>query len=209
MTEQKQTADRDEVLFAFHQACARPTVEQIIEWTRKFPHLADDIRAHAAVSRDWEARKGIASVPPSESELESAFSRTLSALYDAEIEVGAAKSASAFQSFPQLLSARGKDVPALAREIGGNIGIARGVLADLVNGGMHGPVGKRFLHAVNTALSITPDGFYAALQSALAAPRLGQAKANTTPIVNARSYDEVIRSSGMTPEQIRYWLDEG
>ena len=45
-----------------------------------------------------------------------------------------------------------------------------------------------------------------ALEKALAAPRLGLAKADAAPTVNARSYEEVIRDSDMTPEQIRYWL---
>lgn len=44
--------DRDEVLFAFHQACERPTAEQIIEWTQRYPPFADDIRDHAAVRLD-------------------------------------------------------------------------------------------------------------------------------------------------------------
>jgi hypothetical protein len=71
---------------------------------------------------------------------------------------------------------------------------------------MRGPVGQRFLDAVCRAIAITHDRFYAALEKALAAPRLGLAKADAAPTVNARSYEEVIRDSDMTPEQIRYWL---
>src|SRR4051794_9861937 len=48
--------DRDAVLFAFHEACPRPTAEQIIDWTSRYPHFAEDIRDHAAVARDWVAR---------------------------------------------------------------------------------------------------------------------------------------------------------
>ena len=47
--------DRDEVLFAFHQTCTDPTAEQIIEWVERFPQFADDIRAHAAILKDWAA----------------------------------------------------------------------------------------------------------------------------------------------------------
>jgi hypothetical protein len=77
MTNSNQTPDRDEVLFAFHEACARPTVKQIIEWASRYPQFADDIRAHAAVSRDWEARKDLSYEKPSESMLTQAYSRAL------------------------------------------------------------------------------------------------------------------------------------
>lgn len=46
---------RDEVLLAFQEACKRPTVEQIVEWTNRYPDFAEDIRAHAAIARDWAA----------------------------------------------------------------------------------------------------------------------------------------------------------
>jgi hypothetical protein len=206
MTDRSQTPDRDDVLFAFHEACPRPTVEQIIDWTSQYPQFADDIRAHAAVARDWEARKELPADEPSETMLARAYSRALNALYKAE--TGAAGADATAQSFQDIMAARGMDVPALAREIGGAIGIARSVIADLVNGAMRGPVARRFLDAITSALSITPEAFYAALDSALAAPRLGHAKASAAPTVNARSYEEVIRSSAMRPDQIRYWLDD-
>jgi hypothetical protein len=208
MTNLRQPLDRDEVLFAFHQACARPTAENIIEWTSKFPQFADDIRAHASVSRDWDARKDVHSEKPSETELARAFSHALNALYNAEVEAASTTAASTPRSFHQILSACGKDVPTLAREMSSHIGIARSVLADLVNGRIRPPVGNRFLNAVMGGLSITSDAFYGALEVALNAPRIGQAKATTTPTVIAQSYEEVIRSSAMTPEQIQYWLDE-
>jgi hypothetical protein len=53
MTDQIKTADRDEVLFAFHQECERPSAEQIVTWVNRFPQFAEDIRAHAAVAWDW------------------------------------------------------------------------------------------------------------------------------------------------------------
>jgi hypothetical protein len=53
MTETNRTEDRDEVLFAFHQECMRPTSEQIADWARRYPQFAEDIRAHAAVAWDW------------------------------------------------------------------------------------------------------------------------------------------------------------
>ena len=72
----------------------------------------------------------------------------------------------------------------------------------MVNGAMRGPVSKRFINYVCRAIAITHDRFYAALEKALAAPRVGLAKADAAPTVNARGYEEVIRDSDMTPEQI-------
>lgn len=46
---------RDEVLLAFQEACKRPTTEQILQWTNRYPDFAEDIRAHAAIARDWAA----------------------------------------------------------------------------------------------------------------------------------------------------------
>jgi len=200
MTDRLQTLGRDDVLFAFHEACPRPTVEEIIDWTTRFPKFADEIRAHAAVARDWATREGLSAEEPDETRLARAYSRALNALYMADAEPNAA------QSFHDIIAARGTSVAALQREVGGAVGIGRSVLADLVNGAMRGPVGQRFLDSVCHAVAITHDRFYAALKMALAAPRVGLAKADAAPTVNARTYEEVIRDSDMTPEQIRYWL---
>ena len=55
MTDQTEATRRDEVLFAFHRECATPTLDQIIDWTQRYPEFADDIRAHAGIMRDWAA----------------------------------------------------------------------------------------------------------------------------------------------------------
>ena len=205
MTDRTQMPGRDDVLFAFHEACPRPTVEQIIDWTTRYPQFADDIRAHAAVARDWAAGEGLPAEGPSETMLARAYSRALNALYKADAETKPAETGAA-QSFQDIIAARGTSVAALALEIGGTVGIRRSVIADLVNGLMREPIGQRFRDALCRALAITRDRFYAALEQALAAPRVGLARADAAPTVNARSYEEVIRSSGMTPEQIQYWL---
>src|SRR5579863_5290476 len=129
MTSQNYTEDRDEVLFAFHQACDRPTAEQIIEWTRRYPQFADDIRAHAMVSRDWAARDGLPAEEPDESMLVRGFSRVLNAIYNAEHAAVSNASFAPVQSFHQMVAARGTDVPTLSRELD----ITRSVLADLFN----------------------------------------------------------------------------
>ena len=50
MTDQTKATRRDEVLFAFHRECATPTLDQIIDWTQRYPEFADDIRAHAGIT---------------------------------------------------------------------------------------------------------------------------------------------------------------
>jgi hypothetical protein len=204
MTAHKGAEDRDEVLFAFHQACERPTAEQIIDWTERYPEFAEDIRAHAAVSRDWAAQEGLPVVEADETLLARGYSNALNALYNAEIEASAAVSVSASQGFYDILSARGKEVFQLANELD----IARGVLADLFNGWMLAPVGTRLKNAVILSLAITNDAFDSALQFALRNPRLGYAKADNIPTVQPRSCDEIIRESNMAPERQRYWLEE-
>jgi hypothetical protein len=96
----------------------------------------------------------------------------------------------------------GTDVPRLARQLD----IARSVLADLVNGGVLAPVGKRLVRALTTALNITIEVFDSALQLALTSPRLGHAKADGAPTIIPRPYEEVIRNSNMAPERKDYWL---
>jgi hypothetical protein len=204
MNAQNRTEDRDEVLFAFHQAYERPTADQIVEWVNRYPEFADDIRAHAAVAWDWAARSDAPVAETDATMLSRAYSNALNALHNAETKLAAQTPDQASQTFHQILTARGKTVPALAREID----IDRSVLADLFNGGMLAPVGKRLVNALLRTLSVTRDAFEGALLLALASPRLGHAKANTAPIVIPRAYAEIIRDSAMTPERKRYWLEE-
>jgi hypothetical protein len=203
MTDQNRMDELDEVLFAFHQACANPSAAEIIAWTDRYPQFAEDIRAHAAILKDWAARRDLPADEPDEIMLARARSRALDALYNAEVARRAEVSASP-RSFEQMMQARGTNVPELARELG----IARSVLADLVSGGMRAPVGKRLADALMHALAMTADAFDSALQAALRAPHLGHAKADETPSLMPRSYVEIIKDSAMPPERKRYWLDE-
>jgi hypothetical protein len=193
---------RDDVLFAFHQACEHPTADQIVEWATRYPEFADDIRAHAAVALDWAARKDMPAAVPDAGMLARGHSRVLDALFNAEVAANAA--AEPAPSFHQLMAERGTDVPRLARALG----IARSVLADLVNGGILAPVGRRLVNALTAALDITADAFDRALQHALGAPRLGHAKADGAPTIRPRPYEDVIRTSNMTTERINYWLSD-
>jgi hypothetical protein len=203
MTARPQAPDRDDVLFAFHEACPRPTAEQITDWTGRYPQFADDIRAHAAVARDWDAGLELTAEEPDDTTLARAYSRALNALYQADAAV-----VPDGEYFQDILAARSMAVPALAREIGGDIGLRRSVIADLIGGRMRPPVGRRFLDGFCRVLTITHDRFHAALERALGSPSAVLAKSDAAPTVNARSYEDVVRESGMTDDQIRYWLDE-
>ena len=88
MNQQNRKEERDEVLFAFHQACERPTAEQIITWIERYPQFAEDIRVHAAIGRD--SRAGAPAAEADETMFARAYSNALNALYQAEIEASSA-----------------------------------------------------------------------------------------------------------------------
>lgn len=205
MTNQKGHEEtRDEVLLAFQEACELPTAEQILEWTKRYPEFAEDIRAHAAIARDWAAREGVPVTEPDATMLARGHSRVLNAIHDAQVAAAAKEPAEPCLTFKQLTVARGTDVPRLARDLD----IKRSVLADLFNGGMLQPAGPRLVKALSTALGVLPEAVIAAHQQALNAPRVGHAKADGTPTIKPRTYEEVIRTSGMAPERIEHWLSE-
>lgn len=201
MNDKDENADRDDVLFAFHQECPRPTVDDISKWVRRYPHFAEDIRIHAAVARDMAEEENSVEVP--ETVFRRGYSRALSALYSADLE-NAASESNAYRSFEEALEARGKTIPTLAREID----IRRSIIADLFGGRVSPPLSKRMTEALQHSLLISVDKVLDLLQHAIGHPRLGMAKATSISAVVARPFEEVIRTSGMPEEQIRYWLDE-
>jgi hypothetical protein len=207
MTNRDKSTDRDAVLLAFHQAYVKPTAAEIAEWTFKYPDLAEDIIAHAAVSYDWAADKAHSADEPSKEAFEAAFSRALSALYVAEAEAEDAKPASA-ETLQDIARECGKDVRAIQRQIETTRRIDRGVLADFFNGAMLEPLSRRFSTAVREALEVTQSRFEAAHRQTLLCPRMGLAKARAAPTINQRTCEDIFRSSDMTPDLIAYWLDE-
>ena len=193
--------ERDRVLMAFHNECHKPNIEQILEWIERFPKYADDIRAHAAVARDWAAGVECSDEEVSQSRLDTAYSNALNAIYSAQEKD---EQSAAAASFHDIAAARNIDVVDMADELD----IARGVLADLFDGLMLRPVRKRIVDAVCRILAITGEVFDAALDLVLKNPRLGHAKATGAPTIRARPCDEIIRDSPMSPERKRYWLEE-
>lgn len=196
---------RDAVLLAFHEAYARPTADQIVEWVTRYPEYADDIRAHAAVAHDWAACSGLPVVEPDETMLARGYSNALNALYNAEVEASEAAQSASSEGFYEILARNGKEAFQLAAEID----IARGVLAALFNGWMLPPIRERIVRAISSALAITRAEFDGALSFALQHPRFGYAKSNQTPSIQPRPCDDIIREISMPPERRRYWLEEG
>jgi hypothetical protein len=204
MTISNTNTDRDAVLFTFHKECNNPTAAQIADWIIRYPQHADEIRAHAAIIKDWAAREGLPVTEPDAGMMSRSRSRAMDALYKAQQAASAAQSGATASTFDQIFAMRGTDVPALSRKLD----ISRGILAALVSGRMIPPVGERLVAALTDALSMTVQMFNAALQRANDSPRLGQAKAEGTPGVIPRRYEDLVLASPMSDERKRYWLGE-
>lgn len=204
MIEQNRIPERDEVLFAFHKACDNPTVEQVNEWTSRYPQYAEDIREHAAVRAQWATESQEHDVEADESLLARGRSQALNLLHNARQDSPAAPHVSE-KTWPQAVSAAGFDIPRLAR----CINIDRMVLAELNAGRMRLPLGRRLSEALTDVLGMSTAWLERAVTDLLAAPRrLGHAKADEAPTINTRSYAEIIRASPMSNDDKRYWLGE-
>ncbi|PTE14514.1 hypothetical protein [Pseudogemmobacter blasticus] len=204
MTDQTKATRRDEVLFAFHRECAIPTLNQIINWTQRYPEFADDIRAHAGVMRDWAANEEAEEEVFDELMMNRARSRALNAIYNAQAIEQNNIQAAPETTFDQLLSGAGLDT----RQLGRAIDIGRDVLSDLFRGRMSPPIGPRLVKALLDQLKATRVQFDRALAYAQSHPSMGHAKASQQPTIVQCSYEESIRRSSMSPERKSYWLEE-
>jgi hypothetical protein len=205
MTERNAPLDRDDVLFAFHTACERPTPAQINEWVGRYPEFADDIRAHAAIRMEWADNIGkeTESVEDEATALANGRSRALNILH--KVQQATKKATPPLSAWQRMLTAGGFDVPALAR----HIDIDRMVLAELNAGRMRPPIGQRLVDALIVAFNVKTSELLDALAELLAGPRrLGHAKADSAPTILTRSYEEVILASEMPEKTKRYWLGE-
>jgi hypothetical protein len=203
MTDQVKTGEREEVLFAFHEAYDRPTADQIIEWVNRYPQFADDIRAHAAVAWDWATLGEESEQAIDETVSARAYSQALNIIYSAQ-PAPEAETAKPCRTFQQIQAAVGKETHQIARELD----ISRAVLSDLFNGSMTPPIRKRVIDHVVSILKTTVEEFNYALEYALRVPRIGQAKSQHTPTVIPHSCDDIIRNSNMSADRKRYWLEE-
>lgn len=192
---------RDEVLFAFHEACEHPTANQIMEWTSRYPEFAEDIIAHAEHQLSWVAQREHHDGEPDESDVARNWSWTLNAIYEAE-KAGSPDATPAGETFSQLLEKAGMTIPTLARRID----IDRLVLGEINAGRLRPPIGARLLDALAGALGRARSELEQIIMRTLAAPMLGNAKASNRPEVYAQTYESVILSSDMSDEKKNYWL---
>lgn len=205
MNDQSKAITRDEVLFAFHEAHERPTAENIIEWARRYPQFAGDIRAHAAVAWDWATGPPESEQPADETLAARAYSQALNLIHSAGLEgVPANNNEVACRTFQQMRQSVGKET----YQIADDLDISRSVLSDLFGGRVKPPIGKRLSDKLVVYLQTTIAEFLDALSGALDNPLLGHAKSLKPPKVIIRSYDEVIQRSDMSDERKRYWLEE-
>lgn len=204
MNDTKRDNERDKILFEMHKAFSNPTAELIIQWVERYPQYADDIRSHAAIMKDWAANEAKPVLEPDAAMISRSRSRVMGALHEARAATATAGDKATALTFDEIMAASGTDVPTLSRKFG----IKRGILAALVGGRMLPPVGDRLLEKLTECWAITVDVLYRAMQIALENPHLGHAKAESTPTVIPRSYEELVRASSMTEEEKKYWLGE-
>jgi len=203
MTDLEKTTERDEVLFAFHEAFDRPTAGDIVEWTKRYPQFADDIRAHAAVAWDWATSETELEQPVDEVLAARAYSQALNIIYSAQPS-SAAVETTKHRTFLQMQEAIGKQTHQIARELE----VGRDVLSDLFNGSMKPPIRKRLVDSLLEKLNTTLEEFLGALNLARQSSTMSHAKSHHVPCVVARSCDDIIRDSNMSDDRKRYWLEE-
>lgn len=197
----KNDTRRNEVLFAFHEACEHPTAEFIAEWTKRYPEFAEDIIAHAEHQLAWEAQPELQVREPDEADVARNWSWTLNAMYEAEKAQPPASETST-ETFSQLLERQGLTIPSLARKLD----IDRLVIGELNAGRMRLPIHERLLSALANALGKGKEDLQSILSLTQSTPALGNAKAETTPVVHQQSYEDIVLESEMSIEKKNYWL---
>jgi hypothetical protein len=156
----------------------------------------------AAIAWDLDARKNLPQEAPDELMLSRAQSRMLNALHNAAEAARHTETPEATKTFDQMMQARGTDIPAIARLLK----VPRIVIGTVFRGGIVGAVSRRFRDALSSLFGEPGEAIDAAVDDARMHPCLGLAKANGTPTGAPLSFDALVRSSGMSPEEIEYWL---
>ena len=195
--------DRDEVLIAFHEECDIPTRGDVERWTQAHPGCAQDIREHAAVRLAMIADMVEQAAQLDDNMIARGRSRVQAAMFAAEAgdRIVEATSASG-PTLNAMLKSAGLSQAELARRLP----IKRVVVADLFAGRM-GDLRPRFSTAIARELGVSMAAFNVAHAHAARIPALGgRAKSVGQPVANQRTFEKIIRSSGMTEGEIAYWL---
>jgi transcriptional regulator with XRE-family HTH domain len=195
--------DRDEVLVAFHEECDIPTRADVERWTQAHPSLAKDIREHAAIRLAMIADMIEQPAQLDDNMIARGRSRVQAAMFAAEAgDPIVNATAASGQTLNTMLKSAGLSQPELARRLP----IKRVVVADLFAGRMR-DLRPRFSMAVSRELGVSLAEFNIAHAHAARIPVLGgRAKSAGQPVAKQRTFEEIIRSSGMSEEEIAYWL---
>ena len=188
--------DRDAVLFAFGEACPRPSDAEVAAWAERHPELAEAIRDHAEALH----AVGDDDLEPSPALLLRGRGRALDILATARARAGATAPS---VRFADLMAAAGVDLPRLSR----TLDIGRAPLVDVVQGRMRLPAPRALVAAFARGLGTSLDVVAAAMASAAASPQMGPAKATNVPSAKPRSFAAIVRAdASMTEERKAYWL---
>ncbi len=195
--------EADEVLIAFHKECDIPTRADIKRWTQAHPSFARDIREHAAARLSMIADLVEQPAQLDDNMIARGRSRVQAAMFAAEsgdriVEATAASG----PTLDAMLKSAALSQPELARRLP----IKRVVVADLFAGRMRA-LRPRFSTAISRELGVSVAAFNVAHAHAARVPALGgRAKSVGQPVAIQRTFEEIIRSSGMSEEEIAYWL---
>lgn len=192
--------ERDEVLIAFHEECDIPTRADVERWVQAHPGFAQDIREHAAVRLAMVADLVEQPAQLDDNMVARGRSRVQAAMFatDRVVEATAAPG----PALNAMLKSAGLSQPELARRLP----IKRVVVADLFAGRMR-DLRPRFSTAISRELGVSLAEFNVAYAQAARIPALGgRAKSVGQPVANQRTFEEIMRSSGMSEEEIAYWL---
>lgn len=195
--------ERDEVLIAFHEECDIPTRADVERWALAHPGFAQDIREHAAVRLAMLADAVEQPIGLDDNMIARGRSRVQAAMFAAEATDRVDDvTAAAGSTLDGMLKSAGLTQPELARRLP----IKRVVVADLFAGRMR-DLRPRFSTAISRELGVSVAEFNVAHAHAARIPALGgRAKSVGQPVANQRTFEEIIRSSGMSEEEIAYWL---
>lgn len=194
---------RDEVLIAFHEECDIPTHADVDRWADLHPVFARDIREHAAIRLAMLADVIEQPAGLDDNMVARGRSRVQAAMYAADAEHRALNlAANSVPTLNAMLKSAALSQPELARRLP----IKRIVVADLFAGRMR-DLPPRFSTAISRELGVSLAEFNVAHAHTARVPELGgRAKSVGQPVANQQSFEEIIRSAGMSEEDIIYWL---
>ena len=189
---------RELVLCMFMDECPIPTPEQVASWRKRYPQFSAAISELASDLLVEHAFPEPAAPEPTEAEL----ARWHREAMDMAAEITGYRQSAI--TMAEMLQAAGTDVPRLADALG----FDRVVLADLEEGSIALPIGRKLVDAMTEALKTSAALVQDAMTNAAWSPRMAYAKAEGPPSTIQIPYRQAILESDMTDERKAFWLDD-